>query len=294
MATTSRQRFPAQREGILYLAEGGQETEVMYRHGFDLPEFAMFTLLDDPAAVSTVKAMYRAYLDVAEEHGFAVLMGGLDYRASPDWAGKLGYSPSALVNVQMRCIDLLRTVAAPSEGRLPDIRVAGVAGPRGDAYEINTEITAESAAEYHAVQLATLATAGVDLVEAMTFNSVPEAVGLARAAADAGLPPAGTSAWGRVVAHGVSRLPMGDSPSPGPQTTEGAAVGPLRCRLFPSFLSSAELSLEEIEWDTSENSRRPMPASPRECPLRTCTPVKRVLIPNANPRGARPFNGFPA
>jgi S-methylmethionine-dependent homocysteine/selenocysteine methylase len=38
------------------------------------------------------------------------------------------------------------------------------------------------------VQLATLATAGVDLVEAMTFNSVPEAVGLARAAARFDLP----------------------------------------------------------------------------------------------------------
>jgi S-methylmethionine-dependent homocysteine/selenocysteine methylase len=38
------------------------------------------------------------------------------------------------------------------------------------------------------VQLATLREARVDLVSAMTFNSVPEAVGLSRAAAAAGLP----------------------------------------------------------------------------------------------------------
>ncbi len=52
----------------------------------------------------------------------------------------------------------------------------------------NQTITAEEAEEYHGEQLATLARAGVDLVEAMTFNSVPEVIGLARAAARAGLP----------------------------------------------------------------------------------------------------------
>jgi len=30
---------------VLYLAEGGQETELMYKHGHELPEFAMYPLL---------------------------------------------------------------------------------------------------------------------------------------------------------------------------------------------------------------------------------------------------------
>jgi hypothetical protein len=33
--------FPTQRPGVFYLAEGGQETEVMYKFGHDLPDFAM-------------------------------------------------------------------------------------------------------------------------------------------------------------------------------------------------------------------------------------------------------------
>lgn len=181
-------RFPVQREGTLYLAEGGQETEVMYRHGHELPEFAMFGLLDDAAARADIEAMYRAYLEVAAEHGFIALMGGLDYRASPDWAAKLGYSAQALEDVQLRCIELLREVAQPYAGQLPGVSFAGIVGPRGDAYQLNRTITAEEAEEYHAVQLASLAKAEVDLVEAMTFNNVPEAVGVARAAARAGLP----------------------------------------------------------------------------------------------------------
>jgi len=180
--------FPDQVAGLNYLTEGGQETEVMYRHGFDLPEFAMFPLLDQPEAVEVVRAMYSAVLDTAVRHGFGVLLGGLDYRASPDWAGLIGYEPEALDNMQIRSIDFLREVSEPYRERLPDLRIAGIVGPRGDAYQVNPTITAEESAEYHSVQLASLARAGVDLVEAMTFNNVDEAVGLAWAAASVDLP----------------------------------------------------------------------------------------------------------
>lgn len=115
-------------------------------------------------------------------------MGGLDYRASPDWASKLGMSPEELVEFQLRSIAFLREVAKPFEGRLPGLLIAGVVGPRGDAYDRNHAITADEAEEYHGVQIATLHEAGVDLVSAMTFTSIDEGVGVARAAAKAGLP----------------------------------------------------------------------------------------------------------
>lgn len=180
--------FPHQRNGVFYLAEGGQETEIMYKYGYDLPEFAMFTLLDRPAAVDEMSGMYRRYLDTAARHGFNALMGGLDYRASPDWGSLLGYSAKALKEIQLRSIDFLRTVAAPYDGQIAEIRIVGIIGPRGDAYALNKDIVAEEAEAYHSVQLATLREAQVDLVSAMTFNNIPEAVGLARAAAKAGLP----------------------------------------------------------------------------------------------------------
>jgi len=180
--------FPPQQPGVNYLTEGGQETEIMYKFGFELPEFAMFPLLDDPRAVTEMRGMYERYLDTAERHGFGALMGGLDYRASPDWAGRIGYSPAALEEMQLRAIEFLRDVAKPYVGRIPSVLFVGVVGPRGDAYGADHEITADQAEEYHSVQLATLARAGVDLVEAMTFNNVPEAVGLARAATSVGLP----------------------------------------------------------------------------------------------------------
>lgn len=180
--------FPERQDGVWYLTEGGQETEIMYRHGHELPEFAMFPLLDDARAVADLRAMYERYLEVAVRHGFVPLMGGLDYRASPDWSAKLGLDRAALEDIQLRAIDFLREVSRPFRPQLPGLLIAGIVGPRGDAYSLNRSITAEEADEYHGTQLDTLRRAGVDVVCAMTFNGTEEAVGVSRAAARVGLP----------------------------------------------------------------------------------------------------------
>ena len=174
--------------GVRYLTEGGQETELMYGHGFDLPEFALFPLLDDPAAVSRLTTMYRAILDVAVRHDMGVLLGGLDYRASPDWAERLGLGAAALAEYQHRSIAFLREVAEPYRDKLPHILICGIVGPQGDAYERNQAVTQKSAEAYHSAQIENLARAGVDLVQAMTFTSADEAIGLIRAARAKDLP----------------------------------------------------------------------------------------------------------
>jgi homocysteine S-methyltransferase len=180
--------FPAPRPGVVYLTEGGTETELMYKHGHDLPEFAMYPLLDDPAAVADLSAMYSRYFEVAAVHALVQLVGGLDYRASPNWSAKLGISTTKLRDFQLRSIDFLRAMARQFEDRIETCLFAGLIGPRNDAYAADRSITADEAEEYHAVQLAALREAEVDLVSALTFNSVPEAIGLARATANVGLP----------------------------------------------------------------------------------------------------------
>lgn len=179
--------LPPAGSGEIFLTEGGTETEIMYRHGFQLPEFAMFPLLDDPKAVTILRDIYRTQLDVAAEFGLSFLLTGLDYRASPDWGAKLGYSPQGLADANIAAIDFLRDIAKDYKGQIPSLLIGGILGPRGDAYQLNHDITAESAEDYHAVQLATLKSAGVDFVSAMTFNNVPEAVGACRAAAKIGV-----------------------------------------------------------------------------------------------------------
>jgi hypothetical protein len=131
--------------------------------------------------------MYGRYLDTAARHGFGVVVGGLDYRASPDW-GRCWAIPGSRWP-RCSCAQSTSSARSPSSTQqLPALMYAGIVGPRGDAYETNQTITTQESEGYHSEQLATLARAGVDLVEAMTFNSVAEAIGLARAAARVGLP----------------------------------------------------------------------------------------------------------
>ena len=180
--------FAPQREGLFYLTEGGQETEIQYRHGHDLPEFAMYPLLDNPAAMADLKAMYSRVLDVAAKYGFVAMLSGLDYRASPDWGAKLGYSREGLAEALERSIAFLRDVAAPYRDQVRDILIGGQVGPRGDAYALNRIITAEDAEDYHSFQLEVLKRVGVDFAWAATFNNIAEAIGVARAAARIGVP----------------------------------------------------------------------------------------------------------
>lgn len=180
--------FPPRVDGRLYLTEGGVETEIMYKDGFELPHFAMFPLLDDPVALEAMKGIWRRMLAVAAEAGFCVILNGLDYRASPDWGRRLGYSKEGLATMQFRSIDFLRDLAREYEVHIEAIHISGTIGPRGDAYSLNHTITEDEAEEYHSVQLAALKEAEVDMAWAMTLNNVPEAVGLTRAAQTAGLP----------------------------------------------------------------------------------------------------------
>ncbi|CAM9961795.1 unnamed protein product [Chrysoparadoxa australica] len=180
--------FAPHPDGLPWFTEGGTETELMFRHGFEFDHFCAFTLLDNPKAMQVANDMYRRLLDQIAIAGGCALLGGLDYRASADWGALVGYSDAALEDIQLRNIAFLRELSAPYADQIPEIRIAGILGPRGDAYALNRTLTEDEAEAYHTQQIAICVRAGVDLIWAATINNVPEAVGISRAAAQAGIP----------------------------------------------------------------------------------------------------------
>ena len=176
-----RDEFPPRLENKFYLTEGGTETEILYKWGFELPEFAMFPLLDDPQADAVIRGMYRRYFEVAAEHDTGILLNGHDYRASPDWGEKLGYSAKDLREMQHRTIRFLDDIRAEYADRVSDAYIAACIGPRGDAYGTGGDISASEAEDYHSVQLQNLEGTAADMSVAATFNNVPEAIGVVRA-----------------------------------------------------------------------------------------------------------------
>ena len=171
-----------------FVTDGGLETDLIFHHGFDLPEFAAFPLLDDEHGRSVLADYYAAYAAIAADHGVGLQLDTPTWRANPDWGARLGCDADALVAVNTAAVGFLRGVAGEWSDRLPESRVSGQIGPRGDGYVPGAAVDPDEAADYHQPQVTAFAEAGADLVSALTLTDVGEAVGVVRAAREAGLP----------------------------------------------------------------------------------------------------------
>jgi homocysteine S-methyltransferase len=171
----------------LILTDGGLETTLVFHEGVDLEHFAAFPLLDEAGGRDVLWAYFAPFLALAREHGAVFQIDTPTWRANRDWGARLGYDAGALDRVNRDAVAFVRELAAAEAPDVP-LRVNGVVGPRGDGYVVGERMDAAEAASYHADQVASLAAAGADVVSAITMTYAEEAVGVARAAAGAGIP----------------------------------------------------------------------------------------------------------
>jgi homocysteine S-methyltransferase len=182
------ERLP-QLDPELFLTDGGLETVLIFHQGFDLPAFAAFDLLKDEAGTEAIRAYYRPYLDLARERDLGFVLESPTWRASPGWARELGYELDELDEVNRRAIALMVDLREEYAGG-PPIVISGCIGPQGDAYDPAVLLSADAAREYHSRQIGTFAETQAEMVSALTLTYADEAIGIARAAAEAGLPAA--------------------------------------------------------------------------------------------------------
>jgi homocysteine S-methyltransferase len=171
--------------GALLLCDGGLETSLIFHQGIDLPDFAAFVLLEDETGRDALRDYFERYLDVAREHGLAIVLDTPTWRANPDWGARLGYDAAALDRLNREAVAFAREL-----GDGEAVVVNGAVGPRGDGYVVGELMSAEEAERYHAPQLRAFAAAGADMATAVTMTYVEEAIGIVRAARAAGLPVA--------------------------------------------------------------------------------------------------------
>ena len=183
---SDRAQLP-QLSGETFITDGGMETTLIFDEGIALPDFASFILLEDPTGVDVLRAYYTSYLEIAAQHGVGIVLDTPTWRANPDWGDRLGYSAAELADVDRRGVALLEELRATADG-VTHVIISGCIGPRGDGYRVDNEMTAEEAQRYHEPQVATFADTAADLVSALTLTYAGEAVGVARAAQNAGIP----------------------------------------------------------------------------------------------------------
>jgi S-methylmethionine-dependent homocysteine/selenocysteine methylase len=183
-----RRHLP-QLDGDLFLTDGGIETVLIFHEGLELPAFAAFDLLKDDEGTERLRRYYRPYIALARERGLGFILESPTWRASPRWASQLGYGPQQLESINRKAISLLEEIRDQHVGG-PPIVISGCIGPQDDGYNPMEILSADAAQEYHSTQITTFAETAVDMVAALTMTYADEAIGIARAAAQAGLPAA--------------------------------------------------------------------------------------------------------
>ena len=176
--------------GTRCITDGGMETTLIFHRGMELPLFAAFDLLKDDDGVDTLRSYFAPYLEVASRYGVGIVLDTPTWRASSDWGELLGYSAADLDRLNRRGVTLLEELRADYESERTPVVIAGCVGPRGDGYVVQEVMSAEDAERYHATQVETFADTNADLVGALTMTYADEAVGIVRAASNAGIPVA--------------------------------------------------------------------------------------------------------
>jgi homocysteine S-methyltransferase len=185
-----RDRLPQLVADRPFLSDGGLETTLIFHRGIDLPLFAAFDLLREEAGRAALRDYYRPYLALARQAGTGFVLDTPTWRANPGWAGRLGYSREDLDAANRASVDLVEELRAGEDEGATPVVLSGVLGPRGDGYVAGERMSADEARRYHAEQIGTFSRTAADMVAAFTLTYPEEAVGIVRAAQDAGMPVA--------------------------------------------------------------------------------------------------------
>lgn len=171
-----------------FLADGGLETTLIFHNGMELPYFAAFDLLRSKEGRTVLKDYYRPYIAVARSGGYGFILDSATWRASTDWAEKLGYSRHELALANRQSIEMLHELKREYASADFPMVVSGAIGPRGDGYAPELLMSPDEAEAYHAEQIGGFAQCGAEMVTAFTMTHTGEAIGIVRAALKASIP----------------------------------------------------------------------------------------------------------
>lgn len=168
-----------------YLSHNGVETDLTFNRGVDLPNFALYPLLETEAGRTWLRSYVDEQINIAARYGMGAIVETATWKANARRAAPLGHDGAGLDQINKAAVALVAEASHDSE--IPVV-ISGCIGPQDDAYSPAAQLSRDAARGYHSRQIETLARAGADLIGAYTLAYVSEAAGMALAARDAGIP----------------------------------------------------------------------------------------------------------
>lgn len=171
-----------------FLTDGGLETWMVFQEGLDLPAFAAFTLLNSKKGRAALDRYMMNFGRIAVRHQLGFIMDTPTWRASSRWADDLGVSVQDLKEIHKQAIMYLLSLREWLETDTSPFVLNGVLGPQDDGYNPRHLMTVSEARGYHAQQIDWFFEFATDMVSAITMTYVEEALGIALAAKQRGMP----------------------------------------------------------------------------------------------------------
>ncbi|MDD9878911.1 MAG: homocysteine S-methyltransferase family protein [Magnetovibrio sp.] len=203
-----------------FLTDGGFETWMFFVDGFEAPEFSALMLMDDAEARAAMRDNFDRYLAIAADAGTGFVLDTATWRGCISWTAKLDTTAGDLLRLSRDAVAFAVETRDAWSPRVQPIVVNGVIGPVGDGYDATTAPDAASAEALHTPQIKTMVDAGAEMISAITMTNTAEAIGVVRAARDAGAPV--------VISFTVEtdgRLPSGETLADAIARTDAATGG---------------------------------------------------------------------
>lgn len=134
---------------------------------------------------TALSAIYNEYLTIAKDRRLPMLVCTPTWRANKERVLSAGENS----RINRHSVTFLQDlVKAMDGGSNLEVRVGGTLGCKNDCYLPEEALSAQVSEDFHRWQVDELAAGGVDYLIAVTLPEVQEAIGLARAMAQSGLP----------------------------------------------------------------------------------------------------------
>jgi S-methylmethionine-dependent homocysteine/selenocysteine methylase len=183
-----RQDLPQLKSRLPFLTEGAIETILLFHQNIRVPYFASFPLLSDPETAQVIRSVYEGYVRVAVQQKRDILLETSTWRATQDWARKIGNTDEQLAQGIRNSVQMLEGLRRQYENEDTTIVISGNVGPRGDGYNPDNTMSAEEAEEYFTFPFGIFKDTAVDMVSIMTVIRKEEVIGVINAAKKFDLP----------------------------------------------------------------------------------------------------------
>ena len=145
------------------------------------PTLVMANLVYQPEARQALRSIYMEYVGIAERYGLPFLATTPTRRANKERVGRSQYGET-LFEENVRFLKEIREMSTVR------MYVGGLMGCKGDAYKATGALSVAESWAFHSWEAGHFKAAGADFLFAGIMPTLPEAIGMAMAMEETGLP----------------------------------------------------------------------------------------------------------